>query len=399
MSVLQSNADFVELTLAAFLAKKYGPDGFGFTNEIVRNTYEFGDLIRGGDAKIELQGGESVEFHTLLRKGIVRGFVGPFDVREVRQSQHAVKGSNDWSVYEWNWNIEDIESHLQKGGLETILKLAQLRQEAGHSECAEELEETWWQAAGNAHLLAGERPPFPGVKYHVTRDGYHVDGSSTVSGISVATDTRWLNRYCGPYGSNLNKAFTHDTTDSITSASQLLRKIKKAMRFVKFASPNGAMYATDDKKAMLAKQKIYVDDIAYDAIEQIQEALAHGNDNLKSSETALAEPTFRGVPFIRIEDLGVGSGGLPSQVHTAVPDPGRGAFVATNHPNTGECYLVNLNHFKVVGLEGVFPLRKPSHFDFKQQVLIQLYRWMMTTVCRSRQRQCVIWGFGPLQAA
>lgn len=396
MPVLQQNGDFLEATLAAWFVRKFKASGLGLVNAIARRTYYFAEMMRSRDQHRLVQGGRRCEFHTLLRQGGVHGFVGPYTVRQVKQPQHLVMGFNDWSFYEWNAHIEDIEAHLNRGDIEKLMDLLEVRIEAVTTEAANELEESWLDPVGNADRLTSETPPFPGAKYHVTRDGHHVNGESVVSGINVANDPRWLNKYCGPLGSNLTAGGEHDPSDTITSAAQILRKVRKMNRYVKFASPNGTKYAPDDKKLMVAKQKIICDEMTYEAWEEIQDALGHGEDNLKPAELQKPDPHWRGIPLEWSESLGLGSAGLPAYVHSSVADPGRGAFSAGEYPNTGELYMLNFSHLQLIGLEGVFPERKPLEFLFDQQLMVQLFRLGCTTVCTDRQRQGVIWGYGPI---
>jgi hypothetical protein len=398
MSILQANLDFIEGTLALYFAQKFGKDGLGMTNEIIRQTYHFADLMR--HKRKLVQGGQKVVIHTLLRKGVVKGFVAPYDVREVRETQHTVAGEVDWSVYEWLWNIEDIEALLNGADRMTkIFGLAEVRQEAGMTEAANDFEEFWWNAVGNADKLGQPRAPFPGQKYWITRDGYHVDGSPSVAGINVDTDPRWLNRYVGPHGHNLTPDFSHNSAETLANGNLLRRFMKKANRYIRFMSPNQAKMALDDKKLALMEQKIYADEIAYDVLEQTQDALAHGRDNLASKELDKPDPTFRGVSIDFVEDLGVGAGGLPPYVRSVATPSGRGTFAAGDYPNTGEVFMNNCRNLMVIGHEKAFPQRKPVEFDFKQQVAVQLIRHLMTTACNSRQRQCVLWGFGGAIAA
>ncbi|MGH6891294.1 MAG: hypothetical protein ACREEP_03440, partial [Dongiaceae bacterium] len=370
----------------------------GLTNNIVRNTYHFGDLMKSHALKV--QGGRNCIFSTLLRKNAVHGFVAPYDVREVRETQGYVEGNNPWSFHEGSWSIEDLEDHLNDGDQSKIFDLAEAKEEQSITESAEELEETWWDPVGAADRLGSTRPPFPGVKYHVTRNGYHVDGTPTVSGINAKSDVRFSNRYIGPLGSNLNKGFTHDTTDTLTSGNQIREKMRKAIRYCRFMSPNGANLADDDKKLAVNMQKIYADEIAYDAIQKTGDALGHGNESIAPKELERPAPIFMGVPVDWVEDLGVGTGGLPSYVRSSgSAETDRGVFSAGQYPSTGEVFMLNLRNLRVIGKEGVFPLIKPPVYIPQQQAMFRLIRHCLSTVCTMRQRQVAMWGFSPLIAA
>lgn len=383
--------------MAKFFVRTAGKDGLGLTNEIIRHTYEFAELVRG--RKIETQGGDKCVFHALLRKGANKGFTGPYKPRKVSEPQHMVPGEQPWSVYEASAHVEDIEAALNAGSFEKLFGLMEVRLEAMHTEAAEDMEETWWDEVGGEDKMSADDPPFPGLKSHVTRNGYAVDGTTTVAGIDAAVDARWLNRYCGPEGSNLNKTFAHDADDGITAAEELRRKMKKMARLIRYKSPNGANFAHEDKKELLSLQKIYADEIAWDALEQTADVLGHGSDHMTPKELDRPEPTFRGIPITWIEDLGVGAGGLPAYVmSSAGANTSRGEFGGGDFPNTGELYMINTGHLRPVFREGHTPLRKPLHFLWEQQLMVQLFRWLLTTVCRSRQRQGVIWGFAPYGA-
>src|SRR3990172_579188 len=193
---LESNLDFLDSVLALYLSKRQGM----MSNELVRNTYEFEKLCR---KKVAFKGGKRLEFDTLLRRSNIGGFSSAWKVRQVEQRQHNVRGIVDWSVYENSIELEDIENLLSAGDGE-IFELEEERLEACRTEAWNDLESAMWDPVGNGDKLAAQDPPFAGLKYWVTRDGYNVDGTASVANVSVANDPRWANRFCGPIGSNLN---------------------------------------------------------------------------------------------------------------------------------------------------------------------------------------------------
>ena len=389
---LEANIDFINATYDEYFSKS--KRGLAMTNELLRNSYVFSGLM---DDKIDVQGGNTCQFDCLMRKSGNVGFASAGKTREVKSSKHNVRGSANWSVFETGFTIDDIEDLLNSGEFQIFDLIAQ-REEGMLTEGHNLLEETFFDSVGNADRISGEDPPFQGLKFHVTRHGRHVDGSSTVNGVDTALDKRWLNRYCGPLGSNFNKDFTDSTAETITSGNQLLDKVEKALMYCRFKSPNDLKMGQDDKvKAMIAKQKIWVDMIGYEALRVAQRAIGNGRDQIQPEEmVVVGEPTIRGLPVTWIEDLGLGSGGVPSYCNSVSAGSGATAVVAGAYANTGECFLVNQANLKVIGHTKAFPQKKPMQFLAKEQVAWQLMRWLMSVVCNSRQRQCCIWGFTPI---
>lgn len=386
---LEDMHDFAQATLDEYMSAP--GRAMQLTNELLQNNYEFADLMAANP--IKLQGGERIHWDVLIRRSDAAGFVAPWSVREVRQPQHLEQGTIDWSFFETHWAIEETEQMLNAGPAK-LLDLMEVRQEGAITEAHNTLEDIFWDALGNFFNLGQENNPFPGIKSWITRDGVAVDGSASVFGVSTTTYPKWLSRYCGPLGSNLNRDLAHDANDGITSANQLLRKMKKALRYCRFASPNGLKFAQDDKKANLIRsQKIWCDEIAMDAYQAIQEAVGHGNEAVGPKELDKGDPVFRGIPLTFVEQLGLDAAGLPTQ---AAHNSGRGNLVAGQYGHTGEMFMVPLKNFRVILHDEMSPLRPKLALLETQRVFWQLLRWALTLVCNSRQRCVYLWGFSPL---
>ncbi len=394
---LDTNLDFIDSVYSAEFSALN--KGLKMTNEIMRNDYEFGGMM---EDKIELQGGGAVKFDTLLRKSGNTGFASAGKTRTFASSQHNVKGQTHWSVYEAGFLVDDIEELLNgEADPFQIFDLIPQKEAGMMTEAHNELEETYFHETGNAELVTGDDPPFFGLKALVTRDGRAVDGTSTVLNINTSTDKRWLNRYCGPLGSNLNPTFAHTTTDAITSANQLLAKIEKALRFCQFKGITQLKFVQDDKaKDILKKQRILADEMSYEAIKAIQKAIGNGRDQIAAEEMVAPDPVIKGLPVVWCSALGLGAT-MPTYVHSQVVDAGGGSITggATTYANTGEVYLVNQANLRVIGHKRAFPQKKPMAFIVEKQAILQLFRWMLAVVCNSRQRQCCIWGYSGLKAS
>jgi hypothetical protein len=365
------------------------------TNELVRNTYEFGEMAASN--KIMIDGGKDLTFHALIEANTMGRNVEPWEVRSPKQTNHLQSGSIDWSIFEADWAIEEIEQAINSGESK-ILSLVEANQEAMITSSQNLLEEQWWDENGGFDNYTDAKRPLMGVKAWVTRDGRGQGGSTTVFGINTTNFPRWVSRYVGPNGNNLYKDCADGTAagDKLTSGAQLRGFMQRSMRYARFASPNGSKFSNNEtaKTELLKKQKIYADEIGYTVLERTGDALGHGSDHLKAAELDRPEPVFKGVPITFIEDLGLGSGGIPTA--GAHGDIGGGTLTAAAYPNTGEVFMMNLNFFKIGGLENNLPLRKKLVFLDLQQILWQLYRWIMQTICISRQRQVGLWGFSPI---
>lgn len=382
----EDNLEFAQSVLDKYFSKP-GAE-LKLTNELLKNRYEFGELM--GQA-IKVDQGKQIHFDTLIRTGGNVGYVAPGTKREARAAQHVLRGTVPWSFFEGSFQVEETEVMLNEGGQQQLFSLMDTRLEGMLTEAHNHLEDDWFHEVGGMDSWASDERPIAGLKAWVTRHGYHVDGSAEVFGLNVLTDPRWLNRYVGPLGSNLNTDLSHVSGDTITSANALRKMMKKAMRYCKFASVAGLKFAQDDtKKQQLRSQKIWVDEIGYEALEAIQDALGHGRDRISPEEINCPDPTFGGIPIVWIPQLGLGSAGIPTyaKVNTV-----RGDLSSGGYTYTGELFICNLLNLRMWGHKSAMPLRKKLEFLPETQVLWQLFRWFMNSVCNSRQRQCCIWGF------
>lgn len=364
----------------------------GMTNELCRLSYTFSDLMAKNP--LTYDGGPTLKFDALVKGGTAGGFVAPMTVRDPKLTQHTVRGEIDWSFYEKHITVEETEQALN-GGDTKIFDVYQTRMEAMTTEGANELEATWLDSIGNIDHVGDEAPVFPGLKQFITRDGLAIDGSATKFGISTTTYPRWLNRYMGPLGGNLNANFDHDTNQTITSGNDLVTAIEKMFRFTGFKAPKGAQMAKDDSARDLRKtQKIYCDEIGYSSLQKLQKGLGHGDDQIRPAELMRDAPTIFQIAVEFIEDLGLGSGGIPTEAAHA--SRGSTTLTAADYANTGEIYFLNTAYWWICFLEGWNPKRKPTAFLELQQCLWTLFRWILTPFCKSLSRQGVIWGFSPV---
>lgn len=385
-------AELMTSTLSQYISDRGGP--MHVTNEVLRHSYAYADILKMNPLKVE--GGVDIKFDAILTASGLFKFTAPMEVRQPKLSDHTRRGTVPWSFSEFGVTVSDVEEALNEGKYK-IFDVLENRTEAAWTDAGNSMETTWWDEVGNYDHVGEDNAPFWGMKAWVTRDGLAVDGSATLAGISTTTHPRWLSRFAGPLGNNLNPSFTHDA-GALTSAVQLRKYMKRAWRYCRFKSPNGTQYAQDDTRASALKDhKIYVDEIGYDALERTQDAIGHGNDRVAPAELDKPDPTFKGIPATFIEDLGLGSGGVPT--YAAHASSGSTTITAATYPNTGECFMTNMSNFKPFMKSGWNPKKMPTEFIALQQCFWTLFKYMMGTVCNSRQRQCCLWGFAPFPSA
>jgi hypothetical protein len=393
---LQDSLGFLDVELTNWLNAQGGP--MQLTNDIVGQTDEFGELIRS-DA-IKLDGGRSLTFKTMLRKSGNVGFVYPYKQRTVSPSQHLVEGTVPWTFYEGRMVIEETEELLNEGRGK-LFDLTEVALEGMKTEAASDMEDYWFDPAGNADEQDLEDRPFYGLLAWLTLMGMAAKSSTTsVAGIDVAADARWSSRFACPLGHNLTDDLSMVTGETLTSANDLRKYIKKAARYAAFASPAGLKWAQNDTGGdrgrfnAMRKQKIYANELAYEALEAMQLALAHGVEQVSPREIDLEGPKVGGIPVVWAPKLGFGTTGLPSWLACTTP-ASRGSLTLTagTYANTGMVAVVNLKNFKVFGHRKAMPLIKPFMWHDDIQAAVKTVKWFLNTVCTSRMRQTLLWGF------
>ena len=379
----------IDASLDKFLTKE---KGVGITNEMCKHSYTFSELM--GSNPLAFDGGPTLKFDALVKGGTEGGFVAPMTQRNPKLTKHTVRGEIKWSFYERGVTVEETEQQLN-GGPTAIFKVYETRMEAMKTESANELEEKWLDPVGNIDRIHDAAPVFAGLKQHITRDGLAIDGNASVFGISTTTYPSWLNLYIGPLGGNCNKTHTHDVTQAITSANQLVDAIETMWKWAKFKAPKGLEMAKDDTAVDPRKAfKIIIDDIADVALKKLLRGLGYGDDQIRPNEVLRDTPTIHGITPMFSEDLGLDSNGIPSLAAHA--SRGGTTLTAGDYPNTGEIYFLNTMYWWICSQEGWTPNRKKTEWIALQQCLWTLWRWILTPFCKSRQRQGVIWGFSSI---
>lgn len=385
---LSTDRDFLNSVLDQWLT---GPGrAMKLTNDLVRNSYQFAEMLQGD--KLELQGGPAVDFNCILDEDDNSTFVDPYDTRQVKKTQHTRKGKVDWSFFETSVTWSDEEKGLQEGEFK-IFDRIETETDAQIAQAYNRLEATAFEATGNFASITGPAKKFPGYKYWVTRTGKAVDAGNTVAGIDTSLSPRYKSRYAGPKGNNLTKDRSDDTSRTLTSANQLLVFMRRAWRYANFRKPPGTKMAVDDSPIAkdIKAQKIYADEIAYDAMEELLSARNRADD-MANKETDIDAPVWRGIPLDFVEDLGLDSNGVPAAA-------AGGGINSGDYPNTGELMMLKLRYFKPIVHANASPRKMPVEFLPLQQCWYLLFKWWLSMVCTSRMRQVLLWGFSPLVRA
>lgn len=287
MSQITTFGDF----LLATRERKITPPKDILNDAIAQNTYMIGEMMRGQEVSLVVQGGSKISDRIKLDNSNTFEFYTPnqrFNPTSV-DTLTTIEANWRFAKAHYSYSEEEIELN-DTGGLQQFVDLRTKYEQDAYTDMYDGLEASVWAVPSTSEMeTAGGQRPYS-LPAFVSEDttNFHPTGWTTILGTDPATSTRWRNSV---------ETFTPSALDDQDTG--IIAAFDRMFLNLEFRSPDQAsQYFEND---MLRRMKIITNKDGHTIYQRILRA---GNDRFVSpQDPAYSSPVFNGIPVKYISSL------------------------------------------------------------------------------------------------